>query len=160
MCSLKQHLNQTMATDIFTPAERSAVMAAVKSTDTKPERIVRKTLHRLGYRYRLHVKTLPGAPDLVFPARRAVIFVHGCFWHGHDCARGARVPKANRAYWINKIDRNRDRDHDHRLRLERWGWRSCIIWECALRSSEWIDEAVAFLESHAHETRRSLRTPH
>ena len=109
-------------------AARSRVMRAVRGKDTRPELRVRRLLHRLGYRYRLHVAGLPGKPDLVFPARARVIFVHGCFWHGHDCLRGARPPRANAAYWTAKIARNveRDRlyltDHAH----ERWTGRARV----------------------------------
>ena len=85
-------------------------MRAVKSHDTKPELLVRRAIHCMGYRYRLHRKDLPGKPDVVFPSRKKIIFVHGCFWHGHDCARGARMPKSNRSYWVSKISRNRERD--------------------------------------------------
>jgi DNA mismatch endonuclease (patch repair protein) len=94
-----------------TDLARSATMRAVRSEDTRPEMLIRRILHGLGYRYRLHDKTLPGKPDLVFTGRRKVVFVHGCFWHGHDCARGARVPKSNADYWTGKIGRNRER-HD------------------------------------------------
>ena len=90
-------------TDVFTPEQRSAVMRRVKGKDTKPELIVRQALTRLGARYRLHRKDLPGAPDVVMSGRKLAIFVHGCFWHGHDCARGARVPKANQDYWLAKV---------------------------------------------------------
>jgi DNA mismatch endonuclease (patch repair protein) len=94
-----------------TDPARSATMRAVRSEDTKPEMLIRRMLHGLGYRYRLHDKTLPGKPDVVFTARRKVVFIHGCFWHGHDCARGARIPKSNTDYWTKKIARNRER-HD------------------------------------------------
>jgi len=114
-------------------AARSAVMRAVKSRDTRPEMIVRRMTHAMGYRYRLHKKDLPGKPDLSFAARKKVIFVHGCFWHGHDCKRGARVPKTNRDYWLAKISRNRQRDAAHQQRLLELGWRSLIIWECELK---------------------------
>lgn len=91
-------------------ALRSRTMRAVRSANTKPEMIVRRMLHNAGFRYRLHRADLAGKPDLVFVSRRKVIFVHGCFWHGHGCKRGARVPKTNQNYWINKIERNRERD--------------------------------------------------
>ena len=97
-------------TDVFDPAKRSQVMARVKGRDTSPELKVRKLLTAMGARYRLHRKDLPGAPDIVLPRRKLAIFVHGCFWHGHDCARGARVPKQNRDYWESKIGRNRARE--------------------------------------------------
>jgi DNA mismatch endonuclease, patch repair protein len=120
-------------TDVFTPEQRSAVMAKVKGRDTRPELIVRQALTRLGARYRLHRKDLPGAPDVAMPGRRLAIFVHGCFWHGHDCARGARVPKANRDYWLGKVGGNRDRDARHLEAFAALGWRVETIWECELK---------------------------
>jgi DNA mismatch endonuclease (patch repair protein) len=114
----------------MTSAERSRIMRAVKGRDTKPEKAVRHLLHRLGYRYRLHLASLPGKPDLAFPGRQAVIFVHGCFWHGHECRRGARTPKDNRGYWVGKIARNQRRDEAHIGQLTRSGWRVHIVWEC------------------------------
>lgn len=113
--------------------ERSRIMRAVKSRDTGPEVAIRSLLHRLGYRFRLHRRDLPGCPDLVFPSRKAVLFVHGCFWHGHDCKRGARIPKANRAYWRAKIRRNALRDADHLRKLKSAGWRVMTVWECSLK---------------------------
>lgn len=110
--------------------ERSRIMRAVKSRDTAPEMTVRRLVYAMGYRYRLHRKDLPGKPDLAFQSRRKVIFVHGCFWHGHDCKRGARVPKTNRAYWENKIIGNMERDRQHDEELKRVGWRVLVIWEC------------------------------
>src|ERR1700742_3856941 len=108
-------------------------MARVKGRDTAPERVVRKLLWGLGARYRLNAKALPGKPDIVMAGRRLVVFVHGCFWHGHDCARGARVPKANRDYWIGKGAKNRARGGDARARLEAAGWRGEAVWECELK---------------------------
>lgn len=122
-------------TDVYGPAKRSAVMAQVKGKDTTPEMKVRKALTRLGARYRLHRKDLPGSPDIVLPGRRLAIFVHGCFWHGHDCARGARVPKANRDYWVAKVGRNRARDEASRAALAALGWRVETIWECDLKDA-------------------------
>lgn len=121
-------------------------MQAVKSENTSPEMRVRRLLHALGYRYRLHQKELPGRPDLVFPGRRKVVFVHGCFWHGHDCARGARVPKTNRDYWVGKVARNRARDEKNRRELEAAGWKVLAIWECELRDeAEAIQRLTRFL---------------
>ena len=128
-----QH-NDAPRTDVFTPEKRSAIMRAVKSRDTKPEIALRKALFALGYRYRLNVKTLPGKPDLVFPKHRTVIFVHGCFWHGHDCKRGNRIPKTNRAYWTEKIARNKARDLRNAAALEAAGWRVLTLWECELKT--------------------------
>ena len=110
--------------------DRSAIMRSVKSADTKPEMAVRRLVHRLGFRFRLHRKTLPGTPDLVFPRLRKIVFVHGCFWHGHSCARGNRVPKNNRDYWVRKIERNRERDLLNQALLDAQGWGVYIVWEC------------------------------
>lgn len=118
-----------------TPELRSRIMRAVKSGDTTPELVVRSLAHSMGYRFRLHRNDLPGKPDLVFPRLHKAIFVHGCFWHGHDCARGARVPKANREYWTKKVARNRERDLKHLEDLAAAGWKSLVIWECDLRQS-------------------------
>jgi DNA mismatch endonuclease (patch repair protein) len=110
-------------------------MRAVKGKDTAPELLVRRLLHSHGYRYRLHRNDLPGKPDLTFPARRRVIFIHGCFWHGHGCKRGAREPKSNVAYWRAKIARNRERDCEHQHALSRSGWAALTVWECELKDS-------------------------
>lgn len=120
-------------TDVFPPEKRSAVMAKVKGRDTGPERVVRRLLWGLGARYRLNRKDLPGKPDIVLAGRRLVVFVHGCFWHGHDCARGARVPKANRGYWLGKVAANRARDADTQTKLQAAGWRVETVWECELK---------------------------
>ena len=119
-----------------TREHRSRVMRAVKSRDTGPEMLTRRTVHGMGYRYRLHRKDLPGKPDLVFPSRRKAIFVHGCFWHGHDCPRGSRKPKANRAYWETKIRRNRERDLQSEAALKQDGWRVLTVWECQMKDEE------------------------
>lgn len=120
-------------TDVFTPAKRSEVMGRVKQKDTGAELKLRKVLTRLGYRYRLHRRDLPGSPDVVFPGRKVAVFVHGCFWHGHDCPRGARAPKANAEYWSAKIGRNRARDAEAEVKLAELGWRPVVVWECQLR---------------------------
>jgi DNA mismatch endonuclease (patch repair protein) len=120
-------------TDVYDAAKRSAVMARVKSTGTTPERTLRRILTGLGARYRLHRKDLPGSPDIVLAGRRLALFAHGCFWHGHDCARGARVPKANRDYWVAKVARNRARDAAAETALRAAGWRVETIWECELK---------------------------
>jgi DNA mismatch endonuclease (patch repair protein) len=122
-------------TDVFDKAQRSAVMRRVKGRDTKPEMIVRRALTRLGARYRLHRKDLPGSPDVAMPGRRLALFVHGCFWHGHDCPRGAREPKQNRDYWLAKIARNRARDVRSREALQALGWRVETLWECELKDA-------------------------
>jgi DNA mismatch endonuclease (patch repair protein) len=121
-------------------------MARVKAKDTKPEMTVRRLAHGLGYRFRLHRKDLPGSPDLVFPARGKVIFVHGCFWHGHDCPRGSRQPKQNAHYWRAKIERNRARDAAAVAALEDQGWAVLTLWECELKDVEALgDRLKAFL---------------
>ena len=122
-------------TDVFPPEKRSSVMRRVKGRNTTPELTVRKALTSLGARYRLHRKDLPGKPDIVLPGRHLALFVHGCFWHGHDCARGARVPKQNRDYWVGKVGRNRARDAANREKLEALGWRVETIWECELKDA-------------------------
>jgi len=106
------------------------MMRAIKSKDSKPEMRVRRTLHAKGYRYRLHRRALPGTPDLVFPSKKKVIFVNGCFWHSHDCKNGRRSPKSNKEYWEPKIARNKERDDENIAALARLGWRSMTVWEC------------------------------
>jgi DNA mismatch endonuclease (patch repair protein) len=130
-------------TDVFSPQKRSAVMRRVKGRDTGPEKTTRRLLTALGARYRLHRRDLPGRPDIVMPGRRLAIFVHGCFWHGHDCARGARTPKANRDYWLGKIGRNRERDVASREALTVAGWRVEVIWECDLKDEAVLRERLA-----------------
>ncbi len=122
--------------DTLEPAARSEHMRRVRNRDTRPEMVVRRLAHRLGYRFRLHRRDLPGSPDLVFPARRAAIFVHGCFWHQHDCARGSRRPSSNAAYWHPKLARNVERDEKVRRQLESEDWRVLVIWECELHNTD------------------------
>lgn len=129
--------------DVYPPAKRSAVMARVKGRDTGPERAVRRLLWAAGYRYRLQRADLPGRPDLVLPGRRAAVFVHGCFWHGHDCRRGARQPRANADYWIAKIARNRARDARVQAELVAAGWRPLVVWECELKDPEALRARLA-----------------
>ncbi|HEY2178564.1 MAG TPA: DNA mismatch endonuclease Vsr [Caulobacteraceae bacterium] len=122
-----------MTTDVYPAAKRSEVMRRVKGRGTSTELKVRRLVWSLGGRYRLNRADLAGKPDIVLAGRRLAIFVHGCFWHGHDCARGARVPKANRAYWTGKIAANRARDAAARAALEGAGWRVETVWGCELR---------------------------
>jgi DNA mismatch endonuclease (patch repair protein) len=129
-------------TDVYSPEKRSAVMRRVKGKDTSPEMTVRRLLTRMGVGYRLHRKDLPGKPDIAMPGRKLAIFVHGCFWHGHDCARGARVPKANRDYWQAKVGRNRSRDIAHRAALEAMGWRVLVLWECGLKDEAELEATL------------------
>lgn len=135
----------TPRTDVYSAEKRSAVMRRVKGKDTAPELVVRRALTRLGARYRLHRKDLPGHPDIVMTGRRLALFVHGCFWHGHACARGARVPKANRDYWVAKVGRNKARDARSRDALEAAGWRVETIWECELKDAAALEARLAAL---------------
>lgn len=122
-------------------------MRAVKSRNTSPEIALRRLLHAAGYRFRLHRKDLPGSPDIVLPGRKSVIFVHGCFWHGHSCARGARHPKTNADYWRTKIARNAARDNETQRELRAAGWRVAVVWECELKNREGVISRLrAFLE--------------
>ncbi len=148
-----------MTTDVYPPAKRSAVMAQVKGRDTKPELFVRRLLWRLGARYRLHRKDLPGRPDIVLPGRRLAIFVHGCFWHGHDCARGARTPKANRDYWTAKVARNRARDAASIAQLTALGWRVEVVWECALKDAAGLEARLAGVLAQAPHRGRARTEP-
>ena len=118
--------------DVLTPDQRSFNMSRIKGRDTKPELRCGRGLHARGFRFRLHRRDLPGRPDLVFPSRRAAIFVHGCFWHGHDCPM-FRLPATRPAFWRTKIDGNRARDRKAVAALAASGWRALIVWECALR---------------------------
>jgi len=122
-------------TDTFDTQKRSEIMRAVKGENTGPERRVRSALHRLGFRFRLHRRDLPGRPDLVFPSRRKVVFVHGCFWHSHDCKR-ARIPKSRADYWTAKLTANRHRDARSLAALRDLGWEPLVVWECELRHSD------------------------
>lgn len=126
----EQEISQADALRPQVGIDRTAVMRAVRSVDTVPEMTVRRLLHAEGYRFRLHRRELPGSPDIVFPSRRRAIFVHGCFWHGHQCARGARTPKSNQAYWLPKLRRNRERDAGAIVALTTVGWEALVVWEC------------------------------
>ena len=136
--------------DTLTPAERSERMSRVRDKGSRAERLVRSLVHRLGYRFRLHRAGLPGKPDLVFPSRRKVIFVHGCFWHRHPdpaCAL-ARLPKSRQEFWVPKLEGNRRRDLRVEDELNSLGWRSLVIWECQLRDSTFLENEIrTFLDS-------------
>jgi DNA mismatch endonuclease (patch repair protein) len=122
--------------DRLTPTERSRNMAAIRSKGMKPELAVRRLLHTMGFRFRLHGQGLPGIPDLVFSTRRAVVFVHGCFWHQHPsrACKIVRLPKSNLHYWRDKLARNVSRDAQNRAKLRSLGWRVIVVWECSLRN--------------------------
>lgn len=136
-------------TDVFTPEKRSAVMRRVRGNDTSPELAVRRILRQAGVGYRLGGCGLPGRPDLVMKGRRVVVFVHGCFWHGHECARGSRKPKANADYWSAKIGRNAERDRSNTERLEADGWRVVTVWECDLKRPETAAGLIAAVTGQA-----------
>ncbi|KAF1042529.1 very short patch repair endonuclease [Xylophilus sp.] len=132
--------------DTLTPEARSRLMSRIRSTDTKPELAVRSLLHRLGYRFRLHRKDLPGRPDVVLPKHRKVILVHGCFWHGHGC-KLAPGSKSNLGYWSPKIEANRARDSRNRQALLDLGWQVLELWECEVRDLQATEERIrAFLD--------------
>lgn len=120
------------------------MMSRVKSRDTRPELQVRSALFRAGFRFRLHQRRLPGTPDIVLPRYRTAIFVHGCFWHGHDCAKGQRRPSTNTEFWNTKLDRNIERDRENRAALEKAGWNIRILWECNLQIG--VDQLISELQ--------------
>lgn len=127
--------------DIVSPAVRSRMMSGIRSANTKPEIMLRKGLHALGFRFRLHDRKLPGTPDIIFPRYRAVVFAHGCFWHGHDCHL-YRLPATRPEFWLAKIERNRLMDAKADLDLQAAAWRRAVIWECALRGRTRRDYAA------------------
>lgn len=136
--------------DRISREQRSAVMSRIRSENTGPEMRVRSELHRLGYRYRLYRRDLPGNPDLVFPSRKKIIFVHGCFWHRHTCYDGRKVPKSRKGYWIPKLQRNAQRDRVNKRRLRAKGWQAFVAWECQTRDAKLprlMKRMIAFLES-------------
>ena len=133
--------------DHVTPERRSFIMSSVQSKNTKPEMLVRRALHKMGYRYRIHRRDLPGSPDLVFPGRKKAIFVHGCFWHGHGCKWG-RLPKSKLDYWQPKIKANRKRDRRDLKALRDDGWCVKVVWACELREPEaTLGKIAIFLEA-------------
>jgi DNA mismatch endonuclease (patch repair protein) len=138
--------NRPSMADVLTREQRSANMAAIRGKDTKPEIVVRRLTHRLGYRYVLHGRKLPGKPDLVFPSRRRVIFVHGCFWHMHSCRFGKVVPATNADFWERKRAGNVLRDERHIKALTALGWKVLVIWECQTRDIDDLRSQIcAFL---------------
>jgi len=133
-------------TDTVSSEQRRWIMSRVKSANTAPELLVRSMVHRMGYRFRLHRRDLPGVPDLAFPRLKKVIFVHGCFWHGHDCPRGRRLPQTNAEYWTEKLRKNQARDSRNQARLEELGWEVLVLWECELKDLETLRSKLeAFL---------------
>lgn len=154
-----------MPADIVSPAKRSRMMSGIRGKNTKPELLIRSELHKAGFRFRLHRKDLPGRPDLVFPRHRAVLFVHGCFWHRHDCHL-FRWPSTRPAFWREKIEGNVERDRRQYTELKNTGWRVATIWECALKGrtrlqcsevvqtcAMWLNSDERILEIRGDETR-------
>ena len=134
-------------TDTVSPEVRSRIMAQIKSKGMKPEMTVRRLLHGLGYRYRLHRKDLPGRPDLVFVSRRKVVFVNGCFWHNHANCDKVRVPSTNTEYWTAKLQRNSERDKKNLALLAEMGWEATTVWECELDDLESVTaQLIDFLD--------------
>lgn len=133
--------------DTLTPAERSERMSRVRSKDTKPELTIRHLIHRMGFRYRLHARDLPGNPDLVFPSRSKIIFIHGCFWHRHGTCKNTRWPKSRLDFWRPKLEKNQFRDMANRRKLRRLGWRVLVIWECQLNRENLAARIRAFLQA-------------
>ena len=135
--------------DRITAERRSSNMRRIKSKDTSPEMIVRRLVHRLGYRYRLHDHSLPGRPDLVFRSRKKLIFVHGCFWHSHENCSIAHKPKSQTAYWWPKLRRNKIRDREHRKALSSAGWGILVLWECEVKKAHGLkNQIITFLEDY------------
>jgi DNA mismatch endonuclease, patch repair protein len=132
-------------------------MQRIRKTDTKPEMIVRRLIHALGYRYRLHQSNLPGTPDIVFSRCRKVILVHGCFWHRHDCADGRKLPSSKPEYWRPKLDRNRRRDEACVAQLHELGWGVLVVWECETRNGKRLRETIAKFLGPREQSPRRLR---
>ena len=134
--------------DRLTPQRRSALMSRIREKNTAPEWKLRRALHRLGYRYRLHVRALPGCPDLVFPARKKIILVNGCFWHYHIKCKLGRLPKSNLSFWKPKLEENRKRDRRNIRRLRKLGWGVLVVWQCRLKYlTDLMPRITQFLES-------------
>jgi DNA mismatch endonuclease, patch repair protein len=128
--------------DRLSKERRSRLMSRVRSTNTTPELIIRSLVHRLGYRFRLHDKKLPGRPDLAFPGRKKVLFVHGCFWHGHENCPKGKLPKSNLSVWRPKISKNRERDTRIAIEIAEKGWKSLTIWQCELKDIESVRKRI------------------
>lgn len=135
--------------DTVTQAKRSEIMSHVRSKNTQPELLVRRLLHKAGFRYRLHPAGLPGKPDLSFPGRKKAIFIHGCFWHMHEGCAMARLPKSRVEFWTAKLNGNRVRDSLNVAKLEAAGWQVLVLWECELRSPDLLAKLTRFLNGHS-----------
>jgi DNA mismatch endonuclease (patch repair protein) len=141
--------------DVYDQAQRSKVMRAVRSENTKPEMIVRRMLHALGYRFRLHRRDLPGKPDIVLPRHRKIIFVHGCFWHQHPNCKDADRPQSNADYWNRKLDRNVQRDQEHMSTLQALSWKVLVVWTCETKNAAQLQQKLeAFMHDEIDENHR------
>lgn len=135
--------------DIFSKKKRSEIMSKITGKNTKPEIIIRKLIFYEGYRYRLHRKDLPGKPDIVFPSKKKVIFINGCFWHGHKCKRGT-LPETNKEFWEDKINGNKKRDKENKRKLTKLGWEYLVIWQCEIKKKKFdklLFKITDFLEN-------------
>lgn len=132
--------------DVLTKKQRQYCMSRIQGKDTKPEMVVRRLVFALGYRYRLHDKKLPGKPDLVFAGRKKVIFVHGCFWHRHNCRYGKVIPQTRKEFWKDKLDKNKERDKKNKRKLKQMGWDVLVVWECETRNQRESEKLVAIID--------------
>jgi DNA mismatch endonuclease, patch repair protein len=137
-------------TDTLSPQERSALMSRVRGKDSVPEWAVRRIIHRMGYRYRLHARDLPGTPDIVFRKRRKAIFVHGCYWHRHPGCKRSSTPSTRTEFWSAKFAKNRERDERAYLELADKGWDVLVLWECEIRNREAVSDRLKLFLGHAH----------
>lgn len=135
-------------TDVFTKKKRSWIMSRVKGRDTKPEILVRSFVHRMGFRFRIHRRDMPGNPDIVLPQHSKVIFMHGCFWHGHKRCPRSKRPTTNEGFWNKKLDRNIERDKRFRRKLRSMGWKALVVWQCETRKPE---KLIGKLERFLHD---------
>lgn len=145
--------NRASSDDPLSPDERSDLMSRINSAETEPEQLTRSLLHRAGYRFRKNVSDLPGTPDVVLPKYDTVVFVHGCFWHRHDCRKGRNMPSSNTQFWKEKFERNVERDEENEEALRELGWQVLIVWECDLKDDpvEVVDELMRQLDSQLEE---------
>jgi DNA mismatch endonuclease, patch repair protein len=135
-------MTRKVTSQVPTSSPRSRVMAAIRSKNTRPERVVRRIAFALGFRFRLHYRKLPGSPDIAFPRLRKVVFVHGCFWHRHTCKLGQKSPRINLAYWQAKFARTLRRDSTNQTAIRSGGWDSLVIWECETHSPDLVEELL------------------
>jgi DNA mismatch endonuclease (patch repair protein) len=144
---MKDDVESLKSSDSLTPSERSKRMSLIKNKDSKIEKTIRSFLFSLGYRYRIHYKELPGHPDIVFTSKKKVIFINGCFWHGHDCGK-YKFPQSNTNFWKDKIKKNTERDEHNHQRIEEMGWKIMDIWECQIsKNSNIFHNICVFLEN-------------